>query len=75
MHVECLLDRVGLNEREAPGEVATAKRFAQLRSVSYAPSLQICRSNGQKRQNLCDLAAYTSETFGCDHVRRFVFGY
>jgi len=29
---------------------------------------------GQKRQNWYDLAAYTSETIGDDHVRRFVCG-
>jgi len=31
------------------------------------PSLQLCRSTGQKRQNWYDLVAYTTETTGSDH--------
>jgi len=71
-------NKAGLNEREAPGKVVTArppKRLAQLRGVSHASSFQLCRSTGQKRQNWYDLAAYTSETVGGDHEQRLVFGY
>jgi len=39
------------------------------------PSFQRCKSTGQKRQNWHDLAAYTSETIGSDHVHRFVCGW
>jgi len=28
------------------------------------PSFELCRSTDQKRQNRCDLVAYTSETIG-----------
>ena len=66
----------GLNGHEAPGKVVTARppiRLAQLSSVSHRlPSFQLCESTGQKRQNRYDLAAYTSETIGSDHVRWFV---
>jgi len=69
--------RTELNESEAPGKVVTVSppnRLAQLRSVSHAPSFQLCRNTGQKRQLSLDLAAYTSETIGGDRVRRFVCG-
>jgi len=39
--------KAGLNEREAPGKVVTArppKRLAQLRSVSHTSSFQLCRN-------------------------------
>jgi len=40
----------------------------------HMPSLHLCRRTGQKCQNWYDSAAYTSETIGGDHVRRFVCG-
>jgi len=51
--VLCSARRVGLNEREAPGKVVTARppeRLAQLRSVSHA-LFSAWRSTGEKRQN------------------------
>ena len=68
------LARAGLNEREAPGKVVTArppKRLAQLRIAFHIPSFQLCKRTGQKHQSL---AAYTSETIEVNHVRRFVCG-
>jgi len=66
--------RAGLNEREVPGKVVTArppKRLAQLRNISHV-LVSTLQKHPQKRQNWYDLAAYTSETIGGDHVRRLV---
>jgi len=48
--------------------------LTQLRIAFHVPSFQLSRITGQKRQNWYDLAAYTPETIGGDHVRRFVCG-
>ena len=65
-----ILFRTGLNERETAGNVIARppKRLAQLRSVSHARVSTL--QTHQKCQNCYDLAAYTSETIGGDHLRR-----
>jgi len=71
------LIRAGLNDREAPGKVVTArpfKRLAQLSSVSHT-LVSTLQKHRQKRKNRYNLAAYTSEAIGGDHVRWFVCGW
>jgi len=68
--------RAGLNEREAPGKVVTArppKRLVQLRNVFHA-LVSTVQKHRSKCRNWCDLAAYTSETIQGDNVRLFVCG-
>jgi len=67
--------RAGFNEGQAPGKVLTARPSNPSNCVAFQmPTLQLCRSTGQKRQNWYDLTAYTSETIGDRHLRWFVCG-
>jgi len=68
--------RAGLNEREAPCKVVTArppKHLAQLRSVSHA-LVSTLQSTGKNRQNWYDLAAYISEKIWGWPFRWFICG-
>jgi len=54
--------RAGLNEREAPGKVVTARppKVAYHNCIAFhMSSFQLCKRTGQKRQSWYSLEAYT----------------
>ena len=62
-------DRDGLNEREAPGKVVTArppKRLAQLLSISHALVSTLQKHQTSKRQKVKNVK---TDTFGSLHFR------
>ena len=63
--------RAGLNEREAPGKIVTARpteRPAQLSSVSHAFVSTLQKHWLKKRKIWYDLAVYSSEAIGGDVI-------